>query len=297
MSFSTNDDEDLRTLDFGMSNLRLPHAGLRFDMVRAFKTVQCGHHWENTKKFCADNPCHRICPSKPRHKSVKMATTAGQQPLPSAGKSQTRLGSACSHANLQIPEARQSNFEQAVAYALHLWPALTLAVQNQWGGPDSADKRDWFAGAIAELFPEISDAPPSRTTKVTEEPDLEEIETVLLQIMVDEFDVNVDDDSGLEVANQILTSRVGCMNGDFGEVEKLRSRWATKKGGKVEQMFKKADDADQDTDWESDDDDEDDEDSPDVQMDDAPALVSVPKEKPQPEVDEDGFTTVTRKKR
>ena len=35
----------------------------------------------------------------------------------------------------------------------------------------------------------------------------------------------------------------------------------------------------------------------DVDMDEAPELVAVPKEKPQPEIDEDGFTKVTRKKR
>lgn len=195
-------------------------------------------------------------------------------------------------------ELRQSNFEQGVVYALHLWPALTLAVQNNWGGPDSADKRDWFAGAIVDLFPEISDEPPTKNTKVIEEPELEDVETVLLQVMVDEFEVNVDDDSGLEVAGQIFLARTGCVNGEFGEVEKLRTRWLNKKGGKVDQMFKKAEDADQDTDWESDsEDDEDDEGGADVEMDDAPALVSAPKEKPQPEVDEDGFTKVTRKKR
>jgi pre-rRNA-processing protein TSR2 len=197
-----------------------------------------------------------------------------------------------------LSEVRQSNFEQAVAYALHLWPALTLAVQNQWGGPDSTDKRDWFAGAVADLFPEISDEAPSKTAKTIEEPELEDVETVLLQIMVDEFDVNVDDDSGYEVATQIFASRAGCVIGDFAEFEKLRTRFLNKTGGKVDQLFKKADDADQDTDWESDDSgDDDNEGGADVEMEDAPTLVSAPKEKPQPKVDEDGFTTVSRKKR
>ncbi|CAM1501934.1 Fc.00g039180.m01.CDS01 [Cosmosporella sp. VM-42] len=201
----------------------------------------------------------------------------------------------------QLPSAvaRQSNFEQAVAYALHLWPALTLSVQNNWGGPDSSDKRDWFAGAIVELFPEFTDTPPAKTAKVLQEPDLEDVETVLLQVMVDEFEVNVDDDSGMEVATQIMKARAGCALGQFEEVENLRTRWQNKKGSKVDQMYKRIEDADQDTDWESDgsDDDDDDEGGADVQMDDAPALVSVSKEKPQPEVDEDGFTKVTKKKR
>ncbi|KAL6409517.1 hypothetical protein AUP68_05892 [Ilyonectria robusta] len=186
---------------------------------------------------------------------------------------------------------RQSNFEQGVAYALHLWPALTLSVQNQWGGPDSADKRDWFAGAIAELFPEFVDTP---LAKAVEEPDLEDVETMLLQIMVDEFEVNVDDDSGTEVATNIMKVRAGCAIGQFDDVDALRTRFMNRNGTKVDQMFKKADDADQDTDWESDDSDDEDE-GADVEMDDAPQLVA-PKQKQEPQVDEDGFTMVTKKR-
>ncbi|CAG9951496.1 unnamed protein product [Clonostachys rosea f. rosea IK726] len=104
----------------------------------------------------------------------------------------------------QAPSADNNNFEQSVVYALHLWPALTLSVQNNWGGPDSSDKRDWSAGAIANLFPKFTDATPdektSKKTNAPEEPDMEGVETVLLQIMVDEFEVNVDDDSGADVA-------------------------------------------------------------------------------------------------
>ncbi|PTD04478.1 hypothetical protein HYE67_000832 [Fusarium culmorum] len=197
----------------------------------------------------------------------------------------------------QLPPAaeRQSEFEQAVAYALHLWPALTLSVQNNWGGPDSADKRDWFAGAVVELFPEYTDTPPKNGSG-PEDPDLEEVETVLLQVMVDEFEVNVDDDSGTEVASNILRARASCTLGTYDEVKTLRARWLNRKGTKVEGVFKRVEDDDQDTDW-SDEDDEDDDGGADVEMDEAPALVAAPKEKPQPQVDEDGFTVVTKKKK
>ncbi|KAH0492606.1 hypothetical protein TgHK011_007553 [Trichoderma gracile] len=204
-------------------------------------------------------------------------------------------------ARLPPAATRQSNFEQAVACALHLWPALTLAVQNGWGGPDSADKRDWFAGAVVDLFPEFTDAQPGEAAKPTaKEPDMEDVETVLLQVMVDEFEVNIDDDSALEVARSIVKARSECAIGEFNEeVKKLRERFANRKGTKVDQMFKKAEDQDQDTDWESGDSGEDDDEANggDVDMDEAPPLVSVPKEKPAPEVDDDGFTKVTRKKR
>lgn len=194
---------------------------------------------------------------------------------------------------------RQSTFEQAVACALHLWPALTLAVQNGWGGPDSIDKRDWFAGAVVDLFPEFTDRPP-KDNKAPVEPELEDFEAVLLQVMMDEFEVNVDDDSGAEVARQIMGVRCQCAIGQFDEANALRQRFGKLKGNKVDHMFKRAEDADQDTNWETDgsqDDDsdvDDDEDGgADVPM--AKALHSL--EKPAPQVDQDGFVMVTKKKR
>ncbi|KAH6618066.1 Pre-rRNA-processing protein TSR2-domain-containing protein [Chaetomium sp. MPI-SDFR-AT-0129] len=230
------------------------------------------------------------------------------------------------------PATCQSNFEQGVALTLHLWEALSLAVQNNWGGPDSADKRDWFAGAIVELFPDISQLsaaqlqtkiaassqqqpqqhqqsqpqnssrPQTQTTQATasstEEPDKEDVEAVLLQVMLDEFEVNVDDDSGYEIADQILNLRNDCLRGRFDGVDAVRRRWEGKKGNKV--VFKKVEEAEGDgeTDWDTDDDEEDGEsgeEGGDVEMGEAPALVG--REREEPEVDEDGFTKVTRKKR
>lgn len=193
------------------------------------------------------------------------------------------------------PATRQSSFEQAVAYTLHLWPALTLAVQNSWGGPDSADKRDWFAGAVVDLFPEFTDSPSKGNAPV--EPDMEDVEAVLLQVMIDEFEVNVDDDSGAEVAGQIIRVRSQCAAGLFDEVNALRERFEKLKGNKVDHMFTRAQDADQDTDWETDDSQDEDDGGADVTMDEAPTQGSAPREKPVQQVDEDGFVMVTKKKK
>ncbi|KAK4128457.1 hypothetical protein N657DRAFT_676242 [Parathielavia appendiculata] len=219
------------------------------------------------------------------------------------------------------PATCQSNFEQGVALSLHLWEALTVAVQNNWGGPDSSDKRDWFAGAIVDLFPDVSRLTPAQLQqRITqqqqqqqqptqqpqviimagnaEEPDQEDVETVLLQVMLDEFEVNVDDDSAFEVAEQVVRIRGECLRGKFDGVEALRRRWEARKGSKV--VMKKAEDQDDETDWDTDDDDDDEQEADgdgdnDVEMGDAPALAR--KERQEPEVDEDGFTKVTRKKR
>ncbi|OAA70244.1 Pre-rRNA-processing protein TSR2 [Cordyceps fumosorosea ARSEF 2679] len=211
----------------------------------------------------------------------------------------------------QLPPAstRQHNFEQAVAYALHLWPALTLSVANGWGGPESAEKRDWFAGAIVELFPEFTDTPApttstttttqTRTTTAADEADTEDVETVLLQVMVDEFEVNVDDDSALEVAQQIVRARAQCAAGMFDETNALAERFARLKGGDraaVGQMFKQGEDPNQDTDDEPDDDSDDEDEDGDVDMGEASAPAAAPKQKAEPQVDEDGFTMVTKKR-
>lgn len=192
-------------------------------------------------------------------------------------------------------------------------------MQNNWGGPESSDKRDWFAGAIADLFPDVSKLTPAQlqqklqqqqrqqqhqsqasASAEAEEPDQEDVETVLLQVMLDEFEVNVDDDSAFEVAEQVVRLRADCLRGRFDEVEALRRRWESKKGNKV--VFKKAEDQDDETDWDTDDDDDDDGgegENGDVEMDEAPPLVQAPatRVRTEPEVDEDGFTKVTRKKR
>lgn len=170
-------------------------------------------------------------------------------------------------------------------------------MQNNWGGPDSADKRDWFAGQVAELFPSFVANPTSKTAKDdddTAEPDAEYIEELLLQVMLDEFEVNVDDDSGFDVATEIVRLRGQCAKGSFEDVDRLLERWTSRKGDKV--VFKQGQDQEgEETDWDDTDGDDGDDDE-DEEMTEAPALVSAKKEKAEPEVDEDGFTKVTRKR-
>ena len=124
--------------------------------------------------------------------------------------------------------------------------------------------------------------------------DLEDVETVLLQVMIDEFEVNVDDDSAFEVAEQIMRLRKDCGKGDFAEVEELRARWERNGGRNTTGLFQQVErrEEDDETDYDSDDSETDEN---DVEMEEAPPLVE--KQKAVPEVDEDGFTKVTKKKR
>ncbi|KUJ23003.1 uncharacterized protein LY89DRAFT_727789 [Mollisia scopiformis] len=180
------------------------------------------------------------------------------------------------------PAKCQAQFELGITLSLFFWPSLSLAVTNNWGGPDSSDKREWFAQTTIDLLNENPDA------------DGEWLETFLLQVMLDEFEVNVDDESGYEVAEQILRLRRDCGKGDFKEVEEMKSKWDNK-GGKEDmgKLFENKERNEEDDETDASEDDDEDE---DVDMEEAPQLVRV-KEPVVPEVDEDGFTKVTKKKR
>lgn len=160
-------------------------------------------------------------------------------------------------------------------------------MQNSWGGPNSSEKRDWFAGAVSNLMAETPDA------------DVEYLEEFLLQVMNDEFDVNVEDGSGEEIAAKIVGLRKLTLQGDFEMVDDMYRQWQERQarggGGHVSfQSVHRGEDED-DTDWDSDEVEE--EDDGDMVMDEAPALVKAPKEKIQPKVDDDGFTEVISKKK
>ncbi|KAF7185731.1 Pre-rRNA-processing protein TSR2 [Pseudocercospora fuligena] len=98
-------------------------------------------------------------------------------------------------------------FDNSIWYLLDLWQPLSIAVENGWGGGNSADKRDWFAGAVSEFLnqPQYINPPPG--TVLTFADMQEDLEVFLLQIMQDEFDCNIEDESEVEVANSILKVR------------------------------------------------------------------------------------------
>lgn len=184
-------------------------------------------------------------------------------------------------------EKIQNKFDLSIALTLATWPALTLAVQNSWGGPQSAEKRDWFAGAISELIESTPDA------------DVEYVEEFLLQIMNDEFEIHIDDGSGEEIAAKIVGLRKLTLQGNFILVDEMLATWQERqnRGGETVQFrhFEREED-DEETDWDSDDR-EDDSAGEDVEIEQVPPLVKIPKGKAQPTVDDDGFIEVVGKRR
>ncbi|KAH7397182.1 pre-rRNA-processing protein-like protein TSR2 [Pyrenochaeta sp. MPI-SDFR-AT-0127] len=182
-----------------------------------------------------------------------------------------------------IPEQLQAKFDLGIWHALFNWANLTVAVQNQWGGPDSSDKRDWLAGQISDLF--------------ASEPltDTEDVEVMLLQVLEDEFGVRLEDETEVNVAKEIMAIRKEIGEGNTSTVDKLQKKWEERKGKEVATGSVNVRESNQDAEWDSVDE-ESDEDDEDVEMGEAPALVPA-KPKPEPEVDEEGFTKVIGKKK
>lgn len=161
----------------------------------------------------------------------------------------------------------------------------------------SNDKRDWFAGAVSELL----------TSSPAQLADVSDLEEVLLQVMVDEFEVVVDDDSAEETARNIWSGVNKLKGGDLVELNELYAKFQEKQkkgGNQVTGIVRGQDQEAEDTDWDDSDEEEEwngfsDRPAADVEMDEAPPLVDagIPKQKVEPEVDEDGFTKVVSKKK
>jgi pre-rRNA-processing protein TSR2 len=194
-----------------------------------------------------------------------------------------------------IPTSLTAQLDLHIALALWSWPALTFAIHS-FNPTLLSSKREWLAGAISELLT-------SSPAQLHEVADLEE---VLLQVMNDEFEVVVDDGSAEETAVAIWRGCELLQRGETAELEERYRRFVEKEekkaGGKGEVEALKGfvrgqDEEGEETDWEEDDEEFNGFDDPiDVEMGDAPTPAQK-KEKPVAEVDEDGFTMVTGKKK
>lgn len=123
------------------------------------------------------------------------------------------------------------------------------------------------------------------------ETDAEDLEEVLIQVMNDEFDVAVDDESAADVADMIMELKSQTDRGEFGTIQQMLEKFQKKSQNRsATNQFQRVEAADEDQ--ETDESDED-----DVEMGEAPTLVRAPRERAEPEIDDDGFTKVVGKKR
>ena len=163
-------------------------------------------------------------------------------------------------------------FARGVIARLAYWPALRIAVDQGWGGPESAEKRTWLASVLVDDFEEQDP-----------KPDVDYVEDRLLQVMVDEFDADLEDGSAEAVAKDVVRLWEEVSTGKTDLLQEFEERADKLKGKKVDVEEAAGDNSD----WE---------DMSDEEEDEAPQLLERPRaQKEEPEVDEDGFTVVKGK--
>lgn len=176
-------------------------------------------------------------------------------------------------------EKKQKVFELGACMAVYSWSALETAVDNQWAGAESADIRDWMVAQVVDLFDD------SYIDAAT-------IEKRLLDMMTDEYDVEVDDGSAAECAAMVIEIYRQCADGDFRVVTEMYQKHEQKEEQKKKGLIKpnvvkpqaQEGEEDDDGEWEDDDEEPTNSDNP-------------PAERKGPIVDEDGFELVQPKKK
>lgn len=186
-------------------------------------------------------------------------------------------------------EKQQANFELGVSMVIHSWQVLEIAVANGWGGPRSGEKRDWIASIVVDLF---------RGNVV----DIELVEETILNAMQDEFDVNVEDDSSLPIAADVLNLYKQVAQGDYSKVQAVYEQWLQKKN-RVQDLHVHVHEDPENPDVDEDDDDDNDDDDVhgnEVGQDDGgdhEMGTEEPEEPQGPIIDEDGFELVQKGRR
>ncbi|BFZ56592.1 rRNA accumulation-related protein [Savitreella phatthalungensis] len=191
----------------------------------------------------------------------------------------------------------QQYFELGVALTLYRWEALTLAVSNGWGGAESEGKRDWLAGIVVDMFPTAVGEDEKSADVSVEELDIED---VLMQVMSDEFEVSLEDDSAIAVAREVIRLHGCCCRGDFDEIKQMKEKFEAR-GNKATPSASRRERTEGDDDDSSDEGDEDHEDGNGddemMDVDTQAGEASTRRHTIEPVVDEDGFELVQKKGR
>lgn len=192
-------------------------------------------------------------------------------------------------------------FARGILARLKLWPALRIAVHNSWGGPESAEKRRWLAGVIVDQYEDHvpqTDAPSTSQSGLGlgTAPDASYVEEMLLQIMFDEFEVTLEDNSAYDVARDIVRLWEDVCGGRDTLVKEWEAQAERIKGNvpRMEEGARSGGDC-EDTDDDEGEDSDVDMERGEGNREDVPQLLDHSRH--QPEVDEEGFTTVRRKGR
>jgi pre-rRNA-processing protein TSR2 len=178
-------------------------------------------------------------------------------------------------------------FARGVIARLELWPALRIAVEQGWGGPDSRAKRRWLASVLVDSF----------DYEQQQQPDAEYVALMLAQVLEDEFGASIEDGSVEAVAADVV--KLWGAGEDAVREWELKADGARAKRVDVREVVDEDGDDDDDEEWEDEEEDGDE----DEEEEEAPQLLRAAGDPPQrpsktePVVDEDGFTLIQKGRR
>ncbi|CAO1616233.1 unnamed protein product [Sympodiomycopsis kandeliae] len=216
------------------------------------------------------------------------------------------------------PSFQQLLFARGVILTFQLWPSMRAAISQEWGGPDSQDKCDFIISYICDTYggpsgssslgryesPYFENAP-----QIPETPDQDDLAEVLEGYLADEFDARIEDDSCDFIASRIASIHKGIFISPADESQQAAEDVKNKAQEVIRPLQEAADkqksskNKEQDRyqsqpgfESDSDDDGGDDEEDDDMDVDQPSTSSRPPKQKQEPIVDDDGFTTVQRKR-
>jgi pre-rRNA-processing protein TSR2 len=187
-------------------------------------------------------------------------------------------------------------FARGTIALFKLWPALKLAVAEQWGGSESAEKRTWMISEVVDYFESCLPKPGEQVSgpeALVDLVDQDELAEMLEGMISDEYEVDLDDGSADQVAGDVVRLWKKVVMGDKAMVDELEELVRTTGGKKVQAQGNSDDEVELDEDGNPI---EDDDENSDEEMADATSAVPPKeKEKQEPVVDDDGFTLVQKK--
>ena len=175
------------------------------------------------------------------------------------------------------PDPAMVLLARGVIAILDSWPALRIAVEEGWGGPDAAQKCILLASEVVDSFESVAPKLPGT----------DDIEELLLNAILEEFQCEIDDDSSPVISRKIVTVAKDILEGRGEEVisrlEQIADRFKRSKIHSVAQKGEADSDSDDSGEY-------------DQEMDEAEEFeVKDYSRQPSgtsPEVDDDGFTVV-----
>jgi len=99
---------------------------------------------------------------------------------------------------------------EGIGLVFSQWWALQMAVQNEWGGPDSHSKADQLASDTVSWF-----------TQSREPLYIDDLENMFHQVL-ESLNTLAEDGSVEEVAEKLMIMHEECLEGNFKSIENLR---------------------------------------------------------------------------